>query len=283
MRATSTVTSLPAPQIPLADHNCQGGSLMSCDAIKTLFHVLSCVDYLKYLYVLRCFAVAGGCGYSNPRPRSVMLLTAAPLGLNGLIWVAWPAGPQRWTRTRTRRPMWIQFLGSVSGMAQRTSRKLSLFLRPYQFISYWTCVINCVIHQSPISNFQTSARMRCYPLRFGMRVVQIFPHLLASCEVTPECPEGTNGKTIFRNMDYGDSWQDADLRSSILYIRGSYSLKIPDGWRELLPTKIWEALQDLSDHIFLCLGPFRLFQIYLNYLCKYGRIWPYMAVIGYWG
>jgi hypothetical protein len=132
MRATSSVTSLPAPQIPLADHNCQGGLLMSCSVINgyVMSYSVMCGLYLKYFYALRCFAVAGGCGYSNPRPRSVMLLTAAPHGLNDLIWVAWPAGPPRWTRKRTPRPMWIQLLGSVNGMAQRTSRKLSLFLRP---------------------------------------------------------------------------------------------------------------------------------------------------------
>lgn len=42
MRATSSVTSLPAPQIPLADHNCKGGLLMSCSVINGLCYVIFC-------------------------------------------------------------------------------------------------------------------------------------------------------------------------------------------------------------------------------------------------
>ena len=58
-------------------------------------------------------------------------------------------------------------------------------------------------------------------------------------------------------------------------------MKIPDGWRELLPTEIWEALQNSPNHILLGLASFRQFQIYLNYLGKYGHIWPYMPIFGY--
>lgn len=63
------------------------------------------------------------------------------------------------------------------------------------------------------------------------------PRLIEDCQV-PECPPEADAKAIFRSMEYDDMWDDADLRSCIHYLRGSTSLRIPAGWRELLPTSI---------------------------------------------
>ena len=47
---------------------------------------------------------------------------------------------------------------------------------------------------------------------------------------------------LFKNMEWGPesiSWdEEADLRDVIRYARGSSKLRIPDGWREVLPTTI---------------------------------------------
>ena len=46
----------------------------------------------------------------------------------------------------------------------------------------------------------------------------------------------------FANLVYdaeGIAWeQESDLRKVIRYIRGSKKLKIPEGWRHLLPTEL---------------------------------------------
>ena len=79
-----------------------------------------------------------------------------------------------------------------------------------------------------------------------MKIVEIFPRLLKDCKPV-ECPPDANGATIFESMEYGDMCSDADIRTCILYIRGSYSLQIPPSWRKLLPTHIWEAFYGNPD------------------------------------
>jgi len=76
--------------------------------------------------------------------------------------------------------------------------------------------------------------VRCYPLRFGLKVAALMPHLLEDCQV-PECPPEANGKEIFQSMKYQDLWEDASLSECCVYVRGSTKLEIPPGWRELLP------------------------------------------------
>ena len=80
--------------------------------------------------------------------------------------------------------------------------------------------------------------VRHYPLRFGMRLVEIFPRLLEDCRVAKPEPE-RDAKEIFGSMEYQDNWDDADLRSCVLYIRGSWKIRIPNDWRPLLPARIW--------------------------------------------
>ena len=45
--------------------------------------------------------------------------------------------------------------------------------------------------------------------------------------------------TLFDEADFdSDWWDDCDLKDVIVYCRGSKLLKIPDGWRALIPTEI---------------------------------------------
>ena len=95
---------------------------------------------------------------------------------------------------------------------------------------------NCRPHKNPQASLTW---VRHYPLRFGMRLVQMFPRLLEDCRVAKTEPE-RDAKEIFSSMVYLDNWDDADLRSCILYVRGSWNLRIPDDWRHLLPVRIWK-------------------------------------------
>ena len=107
-----------------------------------------------------------------------------------------------------------------------------------------------------------------------MKIVEIFPRLLTDCKPV-ECPPDANGPTIFESMEYGDMCSDADLRTCILYIRGSYRLQIPSRWRQLLPTHIWEAFYGNPD------GPNQQIYTYLDniYLIKKNsQILPYMGI-----
>ena len=43
---------------------------------------------------------------------------------------------------------------------------------------------------------------------------------------------------LFRNMDYDDRCEDADLVTVVHYLRGCHSLKIPEDWRAVLPKRL---------------------------------------------
>ena len=77
--------------------------------------------------------------------------------------------------------------------------------------------------------------LRSYPLRFGMRLVEMMPRFLEDCCKPPMVPEA-DARTAFAGMSYTDMWEDAKVKESVFYIRASKSLRIPDGWRSLLPT-----------------------------------------------
>ena len=141
-------------------------------------------------------------------------------------------------------------------------------------VNYWFC---CT--PSLTSIWLVTWEIRCYPLRFGMKIVEIFPRLLKDCKPV-ECPPDANGETIFESMEYGDMCPDADLRSCILYIRGSVRLQIPPSLRKHLPTHIWEAFYGNPD------GPSQKIYIFGQYqfdqkkTVKYCHIWPYTPVFG---
>lgn len=70
-----------------------------------------------------------------------------------------------------------------------------------------------------------------------MAVLELIPRLMEDCRPL-SCPESADAKTIFANMAYHDLCRDANLKSAIVYARGSRSLQIPEGWRELLPNQL---------------------------------------------
>ena len=143
-------------------------------------------------------------------------------------------------------------------------------------VNYWFC---CT--PSLTSIWLVTWEIRCYPLRFGMKIVEIFPRLLKDCKPV-ECPPDANGETIFESMEYGDMCPDADLRSCILYIRGSVRLQIPPSWRKHLPTHIWEAFYGNPDgpsqkiYIF---GQYQFDQKKQSNTAIYGHIPQYLGVL----
>ena len=46
-------------------------------------------------------------------------------------------------------------------------------------------------------------------------------------------------RKLYESLEWGDDWEDADMRSVVHYLRGSKSLKLPGSWRDLL----FQALQ----------------------------------------
>ena len=83
--------------------------------------------------------------------------------------------------------------------------------------------------------------LRTYPPRFAMRIAKYFSRLCRTREALPSDPEGFSpltGREIFLLLDWeSNTWDDADLASTLLYLRGSKSLNLGD-WRPLFPTSI---------------------------------------------
>ena len=42
-------------------------------------------------------------------------------------------------------------------------------------------------------------------------------------------------RDMYRALEWGDTWDDAQMRIVIFYLRGSTDLRVPDSWRPVLP------------------------------------------------
>lgn len=83
---------------------------------------------------------------------------------------------------------------------------------------------------------------RTYPLQFGLRFVRLIPALIASAwqswRTPPLLEETLDAKHVFRDMTFDDLWEDTNLVETVIWLRGSKHLRIPDEWRPFLPSKI---------------------------------------------
>ena len=83
--------------------------------------------------------------------------------------------------------------------------------------------------------------LRTYPPRFALRIAKYFTRLCRTREALPSDPEGGSlltSREIFLLLDWeSNTWDDAELASALLYLRGSKSLNLGD-WRSLFPTSI---------------------------------------------
>ena len=83
---------------------------------------------------------------------------------------------------------------------------------------------------------------RSYPIAFGLRVQRILPKLLQKKSTAPrlatEPAEGWNAPAMFQRLNFEDSWAEAELVESCIYLRGSVHLKVPARWKRAFPTHV---------------------------------------------
>lgn len=79
--------------------------------------------------------------------------------------------------------------------------------------------------------------LRCYPFRFGLRVLRILPQLQATgCRSFPEPPPKFDPLRCYMEQDFTDLWTDAAVPQVLRYLRGNVNLRIPESWRgHLMP------------------------------------------------
>ena len=80
-------------------------------------------------------------------------------------------------------------------------------------------------------------------MRFGLHTALLMPWLKTRGQGMPQLQpeaEEINGPEIFASMSWETDvdWADARLKPLVVYLRGSFHLKLPEQWREVLPKRI---------------------------------------------
>jgi len=69
----------------------------------------------------------------------------------------------------------------------------------------------------------------------------MMPDLKSKGEGAPDVPESiVDGPAIFNGMSWNSemNWDDAHLKSVVLYLRGNRSLRLPSEWKAVFPRHI---------------------------------------------
>ena len=79
--------------------------------------------------------------------------------------------------------------------------------------------------------------LRQYTHKFAKRLSFLLPKLLAANPLRRKPLDHSCSKALWEAYPL-ETWDDASLDEVAVYLRGSTSLMIPDGWRDLLPTHL---------------------------------------------
>ena len=70
---------------------------------------------------------------------------------------------------------------------------------------------------------------------FGLRFLRMLPKLMEACQSVPEdLPDDFDARSTYTGLTFADLWEDADMESVLVYLKGNTSLKIPQHWRPIL-------------------------------------------------
>ena len=85
------------------------------------------------------------------------------------------------------------------------------------------------------------AVLRCYPAKFGLKLVELFHEMTENKSGMPVLPEQVPcAEDTFSSMQYEDFWEEADMISVCRYLRAGVHLRIPETFRKLLPKRLWK-------------------------------------------
>ena len=79
-------------------------------------------------------------------------------------------------------------------------------------------------------------------MRFGYKFTEIASTLIATSGSVPLLVDDVRStldvKRLFRDMEWGDCWDDAGMKDVIVYLRANRNLNIPPEWRPYIPTEL---------------------------------------------
>ena len=84
--------------------------------------------------------------------------------------------------------------------------------------------------------------LRTYPVAFGGKFLSLLEMFRSRAEgkptLTPEVEASLDARYLFRDLPWGDMWEDAEIVELVVYLRGNKNLRIPEHWRDFLPTSV---------------------------------------------
>ena len=81
--------------------------------------------------------------------------------------------------------------------------------------------------------------LRCYPPKFGLKLVELFHDLIADKAGMPELPSKVpTALETFTSMDFDDTWPEAQMAPVCHFLRGGVRLSIPRSFWNHLPQKL---------------------------------------------
>ena len=81
--------------------------------------------------------------------------------------------------------------------------------------------------------------LREYPAAFGYKLASLIADFKGNHFGVPQLPEVLpSPEEIFASMEWDSVWPEADIVSTVRYLRGSKSLHIPESFRPLLPSEL---------------------------------------------
>lgn len=91
----------------------------------------------------------------------------------------------------------------------------------------------------PYHGLYACPHLRNYPPRFGKKLNRLFPKFVSGRTLWEPDRDinQMNGQNLFKNLNWGDLWEDADMVSTLAYIRGNTHLVL-GSWREFFPTEL---------------------------------------------
>ena len=75
-------------------------------------------------------------------------------------------------------------------------------------------------------------------MKFGLKMLRVLPRLRKGKAESSPAPEDVLAEDIFKSCTFEDVWDDAQLPQCLQYLKGNFSLQIPEAWRRHLPREI---------------------------------------------
>lgn len=78
---------------------------------------------------------------------------------------------------------------------------------------------------------------RHYTKQFGCKIAGLLEVLKPPCDYVGHS-DAVDPLALWASWEWDDMWNDADMRSLIVYLYGGVKVKIPHEWKKILPKQI---------------------------------------------